>query len=68
MRKRTSLIIEPVNKKWLAKKEAMKYLGCGEDYLTKLRNDASISFSMDGKMIWYDINSIDRFIERHRVI
>ena len=65
-RKRLSLQVEPVQKRWLNKEEAMKYLGVSDKYLKKLRDEAMLSFSMYGNMIWYDINSIDKFILRHK--
>lgn len=60
--------IVPVQKRWLNKVEAMAYLGVSEDYLTKLREEAMISFSQLGKMIWYDIDSIDRFVLKNKVV
>lgn len=60
--------VEPAQKRWLNKQEAMAYLGVGEDYLTKLRNNAEISFSQDGRMIWYDLASLDRFVLRNKVL
>lgn len=60
--------IIPVQKRWLNKGEAMAYLGVSEDYLTKLREEARISFSQLGKMIWYDIESIDRFLLKNKVV
>lgn len=60
--------VEPVEKKWLNKQEALAYLGCGESYLTKLRDDAKVSFSRDGKMIWYDLRSLDLFISKNKVV
>lgn len=65
-RKRLSLQVESVQKRWLNKEEAMKYLGVSDKYLKKLRDEAMLSFSMYGNMIWYDINSIDKFILRHK--
>lgn len=59
--------IEPVPKRWLNKQEAMAYLGVGEDYLTKLRNNAEVSFSQDGRMIWYELASLDQFVLRNKV-
>ena len=35
--------VEPAPKRWLNKQEAMAYLGVGEDYLSKLRNEAKVS-------------------------
>lgn len=61
--------IEPVQKKWLSKDEAMAYLGCSEDFLKTLRDRALVSFSQFGnKMIWYDLQSLERFVCKHKVI
>lgn len=61
--------VEPVPKRWLSKDEAMFYLGCSEDFLKTLRDNALVSFSQFGsKMIWYDLQSIDRFIAKNKVI
>ena len=54
--------VEPIVKKWLSKDEAKSYIGCSDDFLRTLREKALISFSQFGKMIWYDLSSIDRFI------
>lgn len=59
--------VESVQKRWLNKQEAMAYLGVGEDYLAKLRNEAKISFYQEGRMIWYDLASIDRFVIKNKV-
>lgn len=32
------------------------------------KDEAQVSFSRFGKMIWYDINSIDRFLNRNKVV
>lgn len=66
-RTRVSLKVEPTQKRWLNKKEAMAYLGV-EDFLATLRHNALVSFSQYGKMIWYDISSIDRFLNENKVI
>ena len=60
--------VEPVHKVWLSKKEAMAYLDCSSDFLDNIRNKALVSFSQVGKMIWYDLKSINRFLERNRVV
>lgn len=67
-RPRKTVKVEPVEKKWLNKQEAIAYLGCGERYLTKLRDEAKVSFSRDGKMIWYDLKSLDQFITKNKVV
>lgn len=60
--------VEPVEKKWLNKQEALAYMGCGERYLTKLRDEAKVSFARDGKMIWYDLRSLDLYISKNKVV
>ncbi len=61
--------IEPVKKKWLSANEAMNYLGCSRKLLMKLREEGQVSFSMYGsKTIWYELSSIENFLERNKVI
>lgn len=60
--------VVPAPKRWLNKQEAMAYLGVGEDYLTKLRNNAEVSYSQVGRMVWYDLASLDKFVIRNKVI
>lgn len=59
--------IEPIVKTWLSKDEAQTYLGCSEDFLESLRNKAEVSFSKYGSKIWYELRSLERFLERNRV-
>lgn len=67
-RTRTVGKVEPVQKRWLSKEEAMNYLGVGEDFLRTLREAAELSYSKFGNKIWYDLVSIDRFILRNKVV
>lgn len=61
--------VEPVPKRWLNKQEAMAYLGVGEDFLDRLRDEALVSFSQFGsRMIWYDLASLDRFVLKNKVV
>lgn len=60
--------VEPIKKMWLNKEEAMSYLGCSEDYLDDLRNNAQFTFARRKNMIWYELGSIERFFKRHIVI
>lgn len=66
-RARTICRVEPVQKKWLSSKEAQNYLGCGDDYLRRIRERGEVVFCQDGRKTWYDIASIDRFMKRIRV-
>lgn len=60
--------VQPVNKIWLSREEAMCFLGCADDYLRKIRESGQVSFCRDGRMIWYNVNSLQRYIEKHKVI
>lgn len=60
--------VQPVNKIWLSREEAMCSLGCADDYLRKVRESGQVSFCRDGRMIWYNVNSLQRYIEKHKVI
>ena len=60
--------VEPIVKKWLSKDEAKSYIGCSDDFLRTLREKALVSFSQFGKMIWYDLSSIDRFIQSNKIV
>lgn len=67
-RTKVQVKVEPVPKRWLNKQEAMAYLGVGEDFLDRLRDEALVSFSQFGKkMIWYDLASLDRFVLKNKV-
>lgn len=65
---RTTVKVEPAPKRWLNKQEAMDYLGVGEDFLDRLRNEALVSFSQFGRKIWYDMASLDRFVLKNKVV
>ena len=65
-RTRQIVKVEPVQKKWLNKEEAKKYLGCTDKFLQILRNEAQITFARYGsKMYWYELSSLDRFLQKH---
>lgn len=69
MAKRTIGQVAAVQKIWLSAQEAQNYLGCGKDFLRELREKALISFARYGnKTFWYDVRSLQRFIERNKVI
>ena len=65
-RTRQIVQVEPVPKKWLNQEEAKKYLGCSDDFLQTLRNEAKVTFARYGsKMYWYELESIERFFKKH---
>jgi len=53
---------------YYASSELKRYLHCSDEYLKKLRDTAKVTFYRDGKMIWYNINSVNNYIEKHKVI
>ena len=65
---RTTGKVQPVEKVWLSKDEAMAYLGCSRDFLRTLRDSAEISFVKFKNFIWYDLKSIERFMNRNKVV
>lgn len=69
-RLKKTLLVEPVQKKWLSSREACRYLDCSDEYLKFLRDNALIGFSQPegGNKRWYDIASIDKFLQKNRVI
>lgn len=68
-RTRTYGKVEEVKKTWLSKDEAMAYLGCSADFLQTLRDNALVSFARFGnKMYWYELASIDRFLQKNKVV
>ncbi|WP_289292536.1 MULTISPECIES: DNA-binding protein [Bacteroides] len=67
-RTRKTVKVEPAPKRWLNKQEAMAYLGVGEDYLQGLRENAEVSFYQKGRMIWYELAGLDRFVLKNKVV
>ena len=67
---RTKTIGKPkeIEKIWLGTEEAKAYLGCTDRFLRTLREKAEVSYSKYGKTIWYSLESINRFLNRNRVI
>ena len=63
-------MIVPVEKVYLSTSEVMKYLDCSEDFIRELRDKALISFYRfeNSTKIWYEKVSIDKFIQKCKVI
>lgn len=60
--------VEPINKTWLSKEEAKAFLGCSDRFLRTLKEKAEISFSKYGNTTWYELKSLIKFLENHRMI
>lgn len=68
-RRKTDIHIESIPKKVLSTREACAYLDCSNEFLEELRNNALVSFSRYKRnKFWYDLASLDRFIEKHKII
>ena len=61
--------VESVTKKWLSTAEVCSYLGgCSRDFVEHLRENAEITFSKVGKMYFHELASIDRMLEKNKVL
>lgn len=60
--------IARIEKKWLSSSETKRYLDCSDNFLQKLREEAQLSFSCFGGKYWYELSSIDKFIQKHKVV
>lgn len=60
--------VEEVKKLWLSAKEAKAYLDCSDEFLRKLRNNGSVIFSLCEGKYYYKLQSIEKMLERSRVI
>lgn len=61
--------VESVTKKWLSTAEVCSYLGgCSRDFVEALRENAEITFSKVGKMYFHELASIDRMLEKNKVL
>lgn len=60
--------VQPVNKIWPSREEGMAFLGCADDCLRKVRESGQVSFCRDGRMVWHNVNSLQRYIGKHKVI
>lgn len=65
---RTTGKVQSVDKVWLSREEAKAYLGCSDDFLRSLRDGAEISFAKFRNFVWYDLRSIERFLNRNKII
>lgn len=57
-----------IQKTWLSAREAKAYLDCSDEVLKGLRDDAQVSFSRIGSKIYYNLNSIDKLLNKNKVI
>lgn len=60
--------VEIVPKIWLSAREAKAYLDCSDEYLKKLRDNALVIFSHAENKFYYQVDSINKFLTKNRVI
>ena len=62
------MVVRDVPKVWLSNPEAMQYLGVGSDKLKDMREKAEIHYYKRGKTIWYDIEDLDSYVRKGKVV
>lgn len=56
--------VAEVERRVLSTREAMAYLDCSADLLERLRREQEITYYKYSNIIWYDLKSINQFINR----
>lgn len=67
-REKKRVAVLPVEKKWLTSSEAMSYLGCGKNKLAFARNSGLLEVSRIGRNYLYSLRSLERYIEKNRIV
>ena len=60
-------IRKATRKRWLTTDEAMKMLQCSRRHLQYLRDEEKIPFSKNGRVIRYDIEDIEAFLNDNKI-
>ena len=61
------MIRKGTRKRYLNTEEAMEIFGCSRKHLYYLRSEKNLPFIKEGKKIYYDIEDIEAFMDRHRI-
>lgn len=64
---RKALPIRELEKMWITNDEACALLGCKRDFLEGLRDAAEVVWAKIGNRCYYELASIHRMFERHKV-
>lgn len=64
---RKALPIKELERVWITNNEACELLQCSRDFLESLRENAEIAFSRIGGRCYYELASIYKMFERHKV-
>ena len=64
---RKTLPIRELEKVWITTEEACNLMDCSRGFLEDLRDEAEVSWARVAGKIYYEVASIHRMFERHRV-
>lgn len=64
---RKTLPIRELEKVWLSNDEACALLDCSRGFLEDLRDNAEVAWAKIAGRVYYEVASIHRMFERHRV-
>lgn len=64
---RKALPIAELEKVWITTAEATAWLDCTRDFLDDLRENAEVVWYKIGGKVYYEVASIYRMFERHKV-
>ena len=64
---RKTLPIRELEKVWITNDEACELMSCSREFLEGLRDEAEIAWAKIGGRVYYEVASIHRMFERHRV-
>lgn len=64
---RKALPITELEKVWITTAEACAWLSCTRNMLDDLRENAEVAYAKIGGKVYYEVASIHRMFQRHRV-
>lgn len=64
---RKTLPIRELEKVWITTNEACELMNCSRDFLEGLRDEAELAWAKIAGRVYYEVASIHKMFERHRV-
>ena len=64
---RKTLPIRELEKVWITSDEACELMNCSRGFLDDLRDEAELAWAKIAGRVYYEVASIHRMFERHRV-
>lgn len=65
---RKTLPIRELEKVWITTDEACELMNCSRGFLEDLRDEAELAWAKVAGRVYYEVASIHRMFERHRVL